>query len=96
MIDIFKKERLIETDESGVRKKFVKNGYKHDKEKNQYILIHSNTEVPQNKDRGTNSKIIRLGNHSKNTLQAPNKEYPDSNTLVVPKEKTERLLKLMD
>lgn len=37
MLDIFKRENIIEGDESSVRKKFVKNGYKHDKQLNQYV-----------------------------------------------------------
>ena len=102
MIDIFKRERIIEIDESSVRKKFVKNGFIRDKENNQYIKIEGYNEVPKecpksnsvvNKD---NNKITR-GEYPQSIPRGVlAKEYADSNTLVVPKEKTERLLKLVD
>lgn len=44
MIKIFSVEKLIDADESSVRKRFNRNGYKHNKELNQYLKI-ANEEV---------------------------------------------------
>jgi len=44
MIDIFKRECIIESNESSIRKKFVRNGFKHNKEEKQYIKIN---EIPK-------------------------------------------------
>jgi len=66
MIDVFKRECIIEADESGVRKRFVKNGFNHDKGKNQYIKIKDTT--------GLSQKYCK-----KDTMK---NQYPESNTIV--------------
>jgi len=47
MIDIFKRECIIESNESSVRKKFAQNGFKYNREKKQYIQTN---EIPKPKD----------------------------------------------
>lgn len=118
MIDVFKRECIIEADESSVRKRFVKNGFNHDKGKNQYIKDKHTTGISQryskkntmenqypesntivNKDLKSNgiTKVIPLDKHSQSIPQGVfNNEYSNSNPLVVPADKTERILKLVD
>ena len=106
MIDIFKRERIIESNESSVRKKFAKNGFKHNREKKQYI--QTTNEIPKPKEysqkdiikeqysKGTTA-VIPLKNNLQNTSKVvPSKEYPHSNTLVVSADKTETFLKLVE
>lgn len=66
MIDVFKRECIIEADESGVRKRFVKNGFNHDKGKNQYIKVKNTTGIAKEYS-------------NKNTTE---NQYPESNTIV--------------
>jgi len=103
MIDIFKRECIIESNESSIRKKFVRNGFKHNKEKKQYIKIneipkeYSKKNITKEQYPENSTTVIPLKNHSQNTSQVlPVKEYPTSNTLVVSADKTENLLKLVD
>lgn len=103
MIDIFKRECIIEADESSVRKRFVKNRFSRDKEKNQYVKIdevskeYSKKNTTEKQYPRSNIKVIPLEKYPQsNPGVIPSKEYPNSNTLVVSPDKTERLLKLVD
>ena len=101
MIDIFKRECIIESNESSVRKKFSKNGFKYNREKKQYIQTN---EIPKPKEYSKKDIIKKQYPKSsiaviplKNTSQAvPSKEYPNSNTMVVSVDKTETFLKLVE
>jgi len=103
MIDIFKRECIIESNESSVRKRFGKNGFKYNKEKKQYMKIneipkeYSKKDITKEQYPESSITVIPLKNNLKTSSQIPpNKEYSSSNTLVVSAEKTETFLKLVE
>ena len=103
MIDIFKRECIIESNESSVRKRFGKNGFKYNKEKKQYMKIneipkeYSKKDITKEQYPESSITVIPLKNNLKTSSQRhPNKEYSSSNTLVVSAEKTETFLKLVE
>lgn len=105
MIDIFKRERIIESNESSVRKRFAINGFKHNREKKQYIQTNEISKSKKSskkdiiKDQYPESSItvIPLKNNLQNASKVvSSNEYPHSNTLVVSADKTETFLKLVE
>jgi len=105
MIDIFKRERIIEFDESSVRKKFAKNGFKYNREKKQYIQTneiskpkeYSKKDIIKEQYPKGNITVIPLKSNLQNTSKVvSSKEYSHSNTLVVSADKTETFLKLVE
>lgn len=83
IVDIFKREKLIEADETSVRKKFVKNGYRHDKQLNQYVKCEQ-VEVHKNITKVHSSKEVH------NSTQKVHKEIEpkDVDKKLVHKEST--------
>ena len=81
MIDIFKRECIIESNESSVRKKFARNGFKYNREKKQYIQIneiqneHSKKDIIKSHYPKSSIAVIPLKNNLQNTSQVlPSKE----------------------